>query len=51
MGLTLGSVLLRCLASDPIRMTTDWRTESKFCVAGAESRNSSNTGSRLVAAS
>ena len=46
-GLTLGSFLSKCLASEPIRMTTLWRTASKEAESGASARNSSNTGRRM----
>ena len=47
-GFTLGSDLSRCLASEPIRITTLCLTASYDEESGASSKNVSNTGSSLV---
>ncbi len=46
-GLTLGSSLSRCLARDPMRITTLCLTASKLAVSGASAKKSSNTGNNV----
>jgi len=50
-GFTLRSSRSKCLAREPIRITTDWRTASKLPESGALSRNSSKTDKRLFTVS
>lgn len=50
-GFTLRSSRSKCLAREPIRITTDCRTASKLPESGALSRNSSKTGRRLFTVS
>ena len=48
-GLTFGSFGSKCLAKEPIKITTDCLASSYFRSFGALSRNSSKTGSRSPA--